>query len=99
MARPDQDSEAVRDEFLRDLKSDSLIRPGDQGDAFLWHVVPFRLAAWRRPLCGLIRRWFPVESPLSRPRDFRGDGRPMMCRESGACWGRAEGAMPARPAS
>ena len=30
---------AVRHEFLCDLKSDSLIGPGYQGDAFVCHVV------------------------------------------------------------
>src|SRR5260370_8108632 len=37
IARPDQYSEAVRHEFLCDLKSDSLIGPGYQGDAFVLH--------------------------------------------------------------
>ena len=37
IARPDQHSEAVRREILCDLKSDSLIGPGDQGDGFVLH--------------------------------------------------------------
>ncbi len=37
IARPDQHSEAVRGEILCDLKTDSLIRPGDQGDGFILH--------------------------------------------------------------
>jgi hypothetical protein len=37
IARPDQHSETVRHEFLCDLKADSLISPGDQGDWFVLH--------------------------------------------------------------
>ena len=37
IARPDQHGEAVRHEFLGDLKSDSLIGSGDQGDAIVVH--------------------------------------------------------------
>ena len=39
IARPDQHSEAVCHEILCDLKTDSLISPGDQGDGFVLHVV------------------------------------------------------------
>jgi hypothetical protein len=39
IARPDQHSESVRRELLCDLKTDSLIRPGDQGDAFVVHAI------------------------------------------------------------
>ena len=35
IARPDQHRDAVRHEFLSDLKSNSLIGPGYQGDAFV----------------------------------------------------------------
>src|SRR5579871_4536698 len=56
IARPDQHSEALRHEFLRDLKSDSLIAPGYQGDAFVSHSsLLFVSAATRprhRPFCG-----------------------------------------------
>ena len=37
IARPGQHSEAVRHKFLCDLKSDSLIGPGHQGDAPVLH--------------------------------------------------------------
>src|ERR1700735_3071848 len=37
IARPDQHSEAVCYEILRDLKTASLISPGDQGDRFVLH--------------------------------------------------------------
>jgi hypothetical protein len=37
IARPDQHSEGVRREILCDLKTDSLISPGDQGDGFVLH--------------------------------------------------------------
>jgi hypothetical protein len=37
--RPDQHSDAVRHELLCDPKSDSLVGPGDQGDAFGLHAV------------------------------------------------------------
>ena len=37
IARADQHREAVRHEFLCDLKSDSLIGPGDQRHAFVSH--------------------------------------------------------------
>src|ERR1700733_16209251 len=37
IARPDQHSEALRCEILRDLKSDPLVGPGDQGDGFILH--------------------------------------------------------------
>ena len=37
IARPDQHGEAVRHEILCDLKTDSLIGPGDQGDGFVLH--------------------------------------------------------------
>jgi hypothetical protein len=37
IARPDQHSEAVCREILCDLKTDSLISPGDQGDRFVLH--------------------------------------------------------------
>src|ERR1700755_2472730 len=39
ITRPDKYCGAVRHEFLRDLKSDSLVGACDQGDAFVWHVV------------------------------------------------------------
>src|SRR4029077_5277286 len=50
--RPDKYCDAVRHEFLRDLKSDSLLGACDQGDAFVWHYVllyvgrPAALAIW-----------------------------------------------------
>jgi hypothetical protein len=37
IARPDQHSEAVCHEFLCDLKTDALISPGDECDAFIVH--------------------------------------------------------------
>jgi hypothetical protein len=37
IARPDQHSEAVCYEILCDLKTDSLISPGDEGDGFVMH--------------------------------------------------------------
>src|SRR5229473_7438755 len=37
IARPDQHSEAVCREIHCDLKTDSLISPGDQGDGFVLH--------------------------------------------------------------
>src|SRR5260370_4228819 len=37
IARPDQHSETVCREILCDLKTDSLISPGDQGDGFVLH--------------------------------------------------------------
>jgi hypothetical protein len=37
IARPDQHSEAVAYEILCDLKADSLIGPGYQGDGFVLH--------------------------------------------------------------
>jgi hypothetical protein len=50
VARPDQHSEALRDEILCDLKTDSLIGPDDQGDAPILHVdlrwVFFNLGAY-----------------------------------------------------
>ena len=78
--RPDKYCDAVRHEFLSDLKSDSLIGACDQGDAFVWHDV-VTLGARQRSQSGLVRRWSPVEVPVWRPRDFRGDGRPTMCPE------------------
>src|ERR1700756_4802650 len=39
IARPDKYCDAVRHEFLSDLKSDSLVGACDQGDTFVWHVV------------------------------------------------------------
>jgi hypothetical protein len=36
---PTSYSDAVRHEFLCNLKSDSLVAPGDQGDAFVLHIV------------------------------------------------------------
>src|SRR6202008_2885829 len=39
IAGSDQHRDAVRHEFLSDLKSDSLVGACDQGDAFVWHVV------------------------------------------------------------
>ena len=39
IARPDQHSEAMCHEILCDLKTDALIRPGDQGDRFVLHVI------------------------------------------------------------
>ena len=48
VARPDQHGEAVRHEILGDLKSDSLIGPGDQGDGFVLHDVSPHFA----PTCG-----------------------------------------------
>ena len=41
IARPDQHSDAVRHEFLCNLKSDSLIGSRDHGDAFVLHKVLF----------------------------------------------------------
>jgi hypothetical protein len=35
VARPDEHGEAVRREILRDLKTDSFVGPGDQGDRFV----------------------------------------------------------------
>ena len=44
---PTQHREAVRHEFLCDLKSDSLIGPGDQRDAFALHShLLFCIDAW-----------------------------------------------------
>jgi hypothetical protein len=37
IARPDQHSKAVYHEIFCDLKTDSLISPGDQGDGFVLH--------------------------------------------------------------
>ena len=37
VARPDEHGEAVRREILRDLKTDSFVGPGDQGDGFVLH--------------------------------------------------------------
>ena len=37
IARPYQHGEAVRHEILRDLKTESLISPRDQGDGFVLH--------------------------------------------------------------
>ena len=36
-ARPDQHGESVRREILCDLKTDSFVSPGDQGDGFVRH--------------------------------------------------------------
>jgi len=39
VARLNQHSDAVCHEFLCNLESDSLVAPGDQGDAFVLHIV------------------------------------------------------------
>jgi hypothetical protein len=40
IARPDQHSEGVYREIPCDLKTDSLISPGDQGDGFFYDDAP-----------------------------------------------------------
>jgi hypothetical protein len=51
IARPDEHGEAVRREILRDLKTDSFVGPGDQGDGFVLHIVILSfLALTVRPL-------------------------------------------------
>jgi hypothetical protein len=37
VARPDEHGEAMRREVLRDLKAESPIGPGDEGDALVVH--------------------------------------------------------------
>src|SRR5262249_11686126 len=39
-ARPDEHGEGVPREILRDLKTDSFVGPGDQGDGFVLHHHP-----------------------------------------------------------
>ncbi len=72
IARPEQHSEAVRREILRNLKTDSLISPGDQGDGFALHGnLPFSLIVEQgisflktnRP--GFLRRAHVAERPPS----------------------------------
>jgi hypothetical protein len=47
VARPDQHGEPVADHVLGDLKTDSLISPGDQGDGFVLHGrLQLCIAVW-----------------------------------------------------
>ena len=53
VARPDEHGEAVRREILRDLKTDSFVGPGHQGDGFVVHsyllccILNARASRWR----------------------------------------------------
>jgi hypothetical protein len=50
IARPDQHSEAVCHEILCDLKTDSLIGAGDEGDGFVLHShLQLCIAVWPTP--------------------------------------------------
>lgn len=52
VARPDKHGEAVCREILRDLKTDSFIGPGDQGDGVVLHSnLLFCIDVWSTPLC------------------------------------------------
>ena len=51
IARPDQHGETVFHEFLCDLKTDSLISPGDQSDGFILHSNLFSVDVWRTLPC------------------------------------------------
>ena len=52
VARPDEHGEAVRREILRDLKTDSFVGPGDQGDGFVLHSnLLFCIGCCYRAVC------------------------------------------------
>src|SRR6266852_4453513 len=54
---PTSNGEAVRREILRDLKTDSFVSPGDQGDGFVLHsnilfcILSTRASLWRSRAC------------------------------------------------
>ena len=57
LARPDEHGEAARREILRDLKTDSFVGPGDQGDGFILHRnLLFRIAVRSTPSAQLFYR-------------------------------------------